>query len=104
MVMDAGFAKLPELACPPTVSRNPLLPVAPAVSITVTVIQVIPLCPVTGVNVRARLVPAPENVRFAFGTRTWFDETPETTRLATAVSASPTVKGIGGVAVLTGVV
>src|SRR3989442_14584593 len=67
-------------------------------SLTVTVITALPVWPAAGVTVTVRLAPLPPKTMFAFGTRVVFPELPLTTRLAAAVSASPTVNASGQVA------
>ena len=66
---------------------------------TVTVIVVVPDWFKAGLTVTVRLAPEPPNTIFASGTRALFDEEPVTTRLAAAVSTSPTVKPIAPVGV-----
>ena len=74
-----------------TVSRK--LDVAVAVpSLTVRVMVDVPFWFAAGVTVTVRVAPLPLKTRLALGTNVVFDELPVTVRLATAVSASPTVK------------
>ena len=49
------------------------------------------------------MLSVPAKTMFVVGIRFVFDEVAITTRLESAVSPSPTAKGIGGVAVLNGV-
>jgi hypothetical protein len=74
-----------------TVILNAWLLVPPSVSFTTTVITAVPLAPVTGVAVIVRLVPVPENTRFALGKSPWFELVPETVKLFAGVSWSPIV-------------
>src|SRR5262245_47522758 len=104
MVMAPPLVNMPEVATPPTVRRKLLLADAPLASVTMTVIVALPLTPVTGVMVRLRLVPKPPNTILVAGARAGLEDVALTTRLLAGVSASPTVKGMGGVVVLTGVV
>ena len=67
-------------------------------SLTESVICALPVLPVAGVTVTERFAPLPPNTMFAFGTSVVEDEDPETVRLAAAVSASPTLNGIGPMA------
>ena len=57
-----------------------------------------------GVTLTVRLAPLPPNTILAFGTSVWSDDAPERVRLPTAVSTSPTVNDMGGVAVSSTVV
>src|SRR5688572_25987120 len=65
--------------------------------LTVTVIVVVPLSPGAGVRTTLRSAPLPVKVMFASGTSVVFEEVPEMVKLPGRVSASPIVKGIGGV-------
>ena len=73
--------------------------VSPAPSSTVIVIVAVPVWLVAGVMVTVRLAPLPPNVMFPFGTSVVLLEVPLRVRLLAAVSASPIVKLIAGVAV-----
>ena len=73
--------------------------VVSAPSLTVTVMVDVPLPPEAGVTTTLRLAPLPPNVMLAFGTSVVFDELPASVKLASGVSASPTVKAIGAVGV-----
>ena len=66
-------------------------------SFTVTVIVVLPVCPVAGVTVTVRLAPPPPNTMFPIGTNIGLDEDALNCRLAAATSASSTVKLSGPV-------
>ena len=68
-------------------------------SFTVTVMVVLPVCPAAGVTVTVRLAPLPPNTIFPLGTSPGLDDTALNCRFAGAVSASPTVNGIGPVEV-----
>src|SRR6266404_191016 len=69
-------------------------------SLTVTVMGATPIWLAAGVRATVRLLPAPPKTILAFGRRVVLAELPERVRLAADVSASPTVKEIGAVAVL----
>src|SRR6266566_4240848 len=68
-------------------------------SLTVTVIVAVPVWFGAGVTVTVRFAPEPPKTMLATGTKVGLEEAPETTRLPTAVCASPTVKAIAAVAV-----
>src|SRR4029453_1038096 len=63
------------------------------------VIKAVPFWFAAGVTVTVRLAPLTANTMLALGTRVGLDDVPLTIKLPTAVSASPTVKGIAPVAV-----
>ena len=73
-----------------TVTRNEVFVVS-WLSLAVSVILVVPVCPAAGVIVTVRLDPLPPKRIFAFGTSTKLVEAPITVRLLATVSASPTV-------------
>ena len=62
-----------------------------------TVIVVVPDWLAAGVTVTVRLELEPPKTMFESGTNAVFDELPVSWRLAASVSASPMIKGIGGV-------
>ena len=62
-------------------------------------IVAVPVWLLAGVTVTVRFAPLPPNVMFAFGTSVVLLELPLSVRLLAAVSASPIVKAIAGVAV-----
>src|ERR1043166_7051022 len=68
-------------------------------SLTFTVIYEKPSTPGTGLMVRNRLLPVPLKAMPELATTLVFDDTAETVRLEAGVSESPTVNGIGAVAV-----
>src|SRR5438067_13544393 len=102
--MSAPFPNVAAVAELVTVMTKFALAVAPPASRPVRVIVALPLCPAAGVIVNVRPAPLPPNTILALGTNAGFEDRPETTRLAAGVSASPTVKAMGGVGVLAGVV
>ena len=57
-----------------------------------------------GCTVTVRLAPEPPKVILAFGTRVGFEEVPDSVRLATGVSKSPTVNEMGPAALFSPVV
>src|SRR5262245_61024521 len=75
-----------------------------APSLTVTVIVLVPARLDVGVTMTVRLAPLPPKTMFPSGTRVGLDEDPDTTRLPTGVSGSPTMNPIGPTATLIGVV
>src|SRR5262245_65770048 len=68
-------------------------------SLTVSVMVAAPFWLAAGVTVRVRLAPLPPSARLVFGTSVALEEVAVTTRLVTAVSASPTVKASGAIGV-----
>ena len=66
-------------------------------SLTVTVIVVVPLKLVAGVIVTVRFAPDPPKAMLALGTSVVLEELPDSVRLLTLVSTSPTVKAIAEV-------
>jgi hypothetical protein len=78
--------------------------VVSAPSLTVRVRVAVPVWLAAGVTVTVRLAPLPPNTMAALGTKVVFEDVPLIVRLATAVSASPTVKASGPTAVPIGVV
>src|ERR1039458_4108245 len=69
-------------------------------SLTVTVMGTTPVWPALGVTVTVRLLPLPPKIMLALGTRAVLAEVADNARLAAGVSRSPTVKAMGGGAVL----
>ena len=67
----------------------------PVPSLTVTVMVACPAWPASGVTVTVRVPPLPPNAMPASATSAWFDDVPDSVRLAEAVSMSLTVKGSG---------
>src|SRR5437588_9850743 len=102
--MSVPFANVAALGVPVTVRTKFALAVAPPASVTVRVIVALPLCPAAGLIVAVRSAPLPANTILTLDTNAGFEDRPETTRLAAGVSASLTVKAMGGVGVLAGVV
>ena len=74
-----------------------------APSETLSVIVVVPDCPLAGVSTTLRLAPNPLNAIPLNGTNVLFDDDAVTFKLPADVSASPTVNAIAGVAVWKGV-
>ena len=70
-----------------------------APSLTVTVMEEVPLAPATGVMATVRFAPFPPKAMFASGTSAAFDELPASVKLPGGVSASPTVNAIAEVGV-----
>ena len=68
-------------------------------SLTVTVIVVVPLCPVAGVIVTVRFAPLPPKTMFASGTNVVLLDEPVTVSAPTLLSISPIVKPIAPVGV-----
>src|SRR5947208_6955575 len=68
-------------------------------SLTVTVMVAVPVWLRAGVAVTVRLAPEPPKTMLATGTKVGLEEVSERIRLPAAVCASPTVKGMGAVAV-----
>jgi hypothetical protein len=79
--------------------RVKLVEVSSVPSLTVMVIMEVPVTPGAGVTVTVRLAPLPPKLMLATGTKVVLLEPALTVRLPGAVSASPTVKAIAGVAV-----
>ncbi len=75
-----------------TVSRKLLLALREP-SLTVTVTVAVPDWLLRGVRVTVRLEPLPPKTMLLLGSSVGLEEAPETSRLAAAVSASPTVNG-----------
>ena len=73
-------------------------------SLTVTVMVAVPLSPDTGVTVTFLDSLLPPKAIFATGTSVAFEDAPVSVNALVAVSSSPIVKGMAGVAVLSGVV
>ena len=78
--------------------KTKLMAVVRSPSLTVIVIVVVPLSPGAGVRTTLRSAPLPVKLMFASGTSVIFEEVPDIVKLPGSVSASPIVKGIGGVA------
>ena len=75
-----------------TVKKNESNAVLPLPSSTVTVMVLVPNCPATGVTVIVRFAPLPLSEMLV--NRAVFDDTADTVKSATGVSASPIVKPI----------
>ena len=73
-------------------------------SLTVTVMLAVPLSPDTGVTITFLASLLPPKTIFAIGTSATFEDAPVSVNALVAVSASPIVKGMAGVAVLSSVV
>lgn len=86
------------VGCPFTVSEKLIGVDSPPPFITVSVMVVMPLWPVTGVRVTVRDAPVPPNVIPVLGSNVVLLETPVTVNEAAGVMESPTVKGIAEVA------
>src|ERR1039458_7474955 len=69
-------------------------------SLTVTVIGATPVWPAAGLTVTVRLLPPPPKTMLALGISVVLAEAADNVRLAAGVSRSPTVKAMGGGAVL----
>lgn len=72
-------------------------------SLTVIVMVDVPLSPSTGVIVTVLAAPVPANEIFATGTRLTLEDVAVSSKLFNGVSASPIVKAIGSLAVLSAV-
>ena len=81
-----------------------LLEVVRVPSLTMIVMVEVPLRPVAGVITAVRPAPLPPNTIFPFGMSVRLDDVPETASRVAAVSTSPIVNVIGGVAVSSTVV
>src|ERR1051325_11416451 len=77
-----------------TAIRKEVLAVAPFSSLAVKVIFALPTPPGEGTITMVLLLPAPPKMIASFGTRTGFEEMPDTTRLSGEVSRSATTNGI----------
>src|ERR1017187_8152214 len=69
-------------------------------SLTVTVMGTTPVWPAAGLTVTVRLLPLPPKTMLPSGTSAGLAEAAVNARLAAGVSRSPTVKAMGGTAVL----
>ena len=78
-----------------TVTVKVSVAVNPLPSVTVNVIVEMPDCPFAGVTVTVRFPALPPIAIDALGISTRFDDVADTTRLASGVSASFTVKATG---------
>ena len=66
-----------------------------ALSVTMSVMTTLPVCPAAGVMARVRFAPLPPRTRLELGTSVWLPDEAVTPRLPGEVSPSPIVKGIG---------